>query len=49
VVFHAGAIMVAFNGAVPTQQEALATGQAVGNGIAQRLAARKVNSTVRAL
>lgn len=49
IVFQSGSIMIAFNGVVPTQQEALATGQAVGNGIAQRLAVRNINSTVRAL
>lgn len=45
--FGPGAIVVNFNGAVPTEAEAFRTGQAVGAGIAERLARRNLKTTVR--
>lgn len=47
VTFAPGAVQVVFQGAVPTQQEALRTGQAVGAGIANTLARRSVRTAVR--
>lgn len=47
VVFADGAIQVVFQGAVPTDDEALRTGQAVGRGIAQTIARHNVRTAVR--
>jgi len=47
VTFGEGAVQIVFQGAVPTEQEALRTGQAVGTGIAQTLAKRSVRTAVR--
>lgn len=48
VNFGAGAINVSFAGAVPTEQEAFIVGRAVGDGIANQLAARNIRAQVRA-
>ena len=48
-LFGPGSIVVQFNGVVPTPQEALQTGQAVGSGIASRLASRDTVNGVRTL
>jgi hypothetical protein len=47
ITFDAGAVQVSFQGAVPTEQEAFRTGQAVGAGISQTLARRNVRTAVR--
>lgn len=48
-VFEAGSIVVQFNGAVPSEAEAFRTGQAVGNGIASRLAKRNIRTQLRTI
>ncbi|MEV4704513.1 hypothetical protein [Actinoplanes sp. NPDC049316] len=47
VVFGRGAISIVFEGAVPTRQEALRVGEAVGEGVSRTLARRDVATTVR--
>jgi hypothetical protein len=49
IVFDRGAISVVFEGTVPTRQEALDTGRAVGEGVWQTLARRDVATTVRTI
>ncbi|OJF15386.1 phage tail protein [Couchioplanes caeruleus] len=49
VMFGRGAISITFEGAVPTRQEALQVGQAVGEGVSRTLARRDVATTVRTL
>lgn len=48
-LFGPNSIVVVFQGVVPTQQEALATGHAVGQGIASTLAHTQVRNTVRTM
>lgn len=48
-LFGPNSIVIVFSGVVPTHQEALQTGQAVGTGIAQRLATRNTVNGVRTL
>lgn len=48
-LFGPGSIVIQFAGVVPTPQEAMATGQAVGQGIQSVLARRRVANTVRAM
>lgn len=47
VVFGPGAVQVMFAGAMPTQEEARATGSAVGDSIAATLMRRRVRTAVR--
>lgn len=47
ISFGPGAVQVVFQGAVPTEHEAIRTGQAVATGIAQTLARRNVRTAVR--
>lgn len=49
LMFGRDAIRVTFEGVVPTQQEALATGRAVGQGVLETLARRDVATTVRTI
>lgn len=49
ITFESGAVVVNFSGVVPTEAEAFRTGQAVGNGIADRLARRNLKTAVRVL
>jgi hypothetical protein len=49
ITFGANSVQVGFYGQVPTQQQALATGNAVGQGIAGVLAARNTRLAVRTL
>ncbi|MFI5493566.1 hypothetical protein [Actinoplanes sp. NPDC051859] len=49
VVFGRGAISITFEGVVPTRQEALRVGEAVGDGVARTLARRDVATTVRTM
>jgi hypothetical protein len=49
VLFGANALQVNFRGALPTQNEATATGVAVGAGISSQLAARNTRLAVRTL
>ncbi len=49
ITFDRGAITVVFEGVVPTRQEALDAGQAVGEGVLQTLARRDVATTVRTI
>ncbi|MBM0228052.1 hypothetical protein [Micromonospora sp. ATA51] len=49
VVFGRDAIRVTFEGVLPTRQEALDTGRAVGEGVLQTLARRDVATTVRTI
>ncbi|RQX13414.1 hypothetical protein DDE19_26100 [Micromonospora ureilytica] len=49
VMFGRDAIRVTFEGVVPTRQEALATGRAVGQGVLETLARRDVATTVRTI
>lgn len=49
VTFGPGAVSVSFSGVVPTQGEAYRTGQAVGAGVADILAARNARLAVRTL
>lgn len=49
VVFDRGAISVVFEGVVPSEQEAMETGRAVGEGVRQALARRAVAATVRTI
>jgi phage-related protein len=49
ITFADGAIRITFSGAVPTQDEAYRTGQAVGAGIASTLTSRNVHNTVRTI
>jgi len=45
----AGAIVVSFNGAVPTEAEALRTGQAVADGMVDQFSRRSTRTQVRAV
>lgn len=47
ISFAQGAVQVIFQGVVPTEAEALRTGQAVGAGVAQSLARQQVRTQVR--
>lgn len=47
VTLATGAVQVVFQGAVPTAQEALRTGQAVGAGILATLQQRQIRSEIR--
>lgn len=49
IVFGRGAISVVFEGVMPTRQEALEAGRAVGEGVWQTLARRDVATTVRTI
>lgn len=49
ITFGPGSISVNFSGAVPTTEEARRTGEAVGDGIASRLARRNLQVQVRAI
>lgn len=49
VTFGPGSINVTFSGVVPTEEEARATGRAVGDGIGQALARRDIRTQVRTL
>jgi phage-related protein len=49
ILFGANALQVNFRGALPTQDEATATGTAVGAGISSQLAARNTRLAVRTL
>jgi phage-related protein len=49
ILFGANALQLNFKGALPTTDQALATGQAVGNGINSQLAARNTRLAVRTL
>jgi hypothetical protein len=49
VLFGANALQVNFQGALPSQDEATATGVAVGAGISSQLAARNTRLAVRTL
>lgn len=49
ILFGAGAVAVNFRGALPTQDQASATGAAVGAGINSQLAARNTRLAVRTL
>jgi len=49
VIFGPNSIGVNFNGALPTNQQAISTGSAVGNGILSQLAARNTRLAVRTL
>jgi phage-related protein len=49
IMFGANALQVNFRGALPTQDEAMATGVAVGAGISSQLAARNTRLAVRTL
>lgn len=49
ILFGAGAMNLNFKGALPTSDEAMATGQAVGAGINSQLAARNTRLAVRTL
>ncbi|NLU77795.1 hypothetical protein HCA58_05165 [Micromonospora sp. HNM0581] len=49
ITFDRGAISVVFEGVVPTRQEALDTGRAVGDGVLETLARRSVATTVRTI
>ena len=49
VVFGRDAIRVTFEGVLPTRQEALDTGRAVGEGVMETLARRDVATTVRTI
>jgi phage-related protein len=49
ILFGANALQVNFRGALPTQNEATATGTAVGAGISSQLAARNTRLAVRTL
>lgn len=49
IVFARDSIRVTFEGAVPTREEALDTGRAVGEGVLQTLARRDVATTVRTI
>lgn len=49
VVFGAGAVQVVFQGVVPSEAEAFATGQAVGSGIADVIARRDARISVGVL
>lgn len=48
-IFAPGSVVLHFNGATPTDDEANRIGQNVGNGIAQALAERRVDRTARAI
>lgn len=47
IVFGEGAVQVTFEGVIPTEDEAMQTGAAVGNGISQTLARRNVRTSIR--
>lgn len=47
IVFGPGAIQISFTGALPTQAEAMAVGNAVGAGISEQLARRNLRTAVR--
>ncbi len=49
IMFGDGSIRISFTGAVPSEEEAFRTGQAVGAGIASTLVSRDVRSQVRTL
>ena len=49
LVFDRGAINVSFEGVVPSHQEALDAGSAVGEGVLRTLARRNVATTVRTI
>jgi hypothetical protein len=49
ILFGANALQLNFRGALPTQDEAMATGTAVGAGISSQLAARNTRLAVRTL
>lgn len=49
IVFGPGSIVVGFDGSVPTESEARRTGNAVGRGILDQLAARNIRTAVRAI
>jgi phage-related protein len=49
ILFGANALQINFRGALPTQDEAMATGVAVGAGINSQLAARNTRLAVRTL
>jgi hypothetical protein len=49
IYFGPGSVQVGFNGAVPTQQQAMTTGTAAGRGIVGALAARNTRLQVRTL
>lgn len=49
ILFGSNALQVNFRGALPTQDEAMATGVAVGAGISSQLAARNTRLAVRTL
>lgn len=49
IMFGANALQINFRGAMPTQDEAMATGVAVGAGISSQLAARNTRLAVRTL
>lgn len=49
IMFGAGALQVNFKGALPTSDQAYATGQAVGAGLSSQLAARNTRLAVRTL
>jgi phage-related protein len=49
IVFGPGSIVIEFSGTVPTEAEAMRTGQAVASGISSMLQQRDVRTRVRAL
>lgn len=49
ISFGANAVQVNFNGSLPSSEQAMATGQAVGSGINRILAARNTRLAVRSL
>lgn len=49
ITFGPGAIVIQFAGVVPTEQEALQTGAAVGRGITNTLAQARIRNTVRTI